>query len=92
MDGWTRYEIGDNDGRLNMEAARRIIALHGGRNIREAYPDMGTWWGTNQPRVLAFSIRDAVSSRANRIRESYMDEGVGRCFVHTRRTRKGGEL
>lgn len=85
-----RYEMGADDGNLDMAAARKIIAEWGGFNIREAYRDMGTWRGTNQPRVLAFSVDHKLAEMwgVHDMCEKYRRvTGKRSIFIETRRVR-----
>jgi hypothetical protein len=81
----TRWELYSDYGDLDMAAGRNAIKTAHGTNVREAYRDMGTWWGTNQPRVLAFSVN--TSAEAERAALFYRTFAPGkRADVETRRT------
>lgn len=95
-----RYEIGDTEGGLDMAAGLKVLReVHpDAKRIRVGVqPDMGTWWGANQPPVIAFSLEDRLTDHASgRFRDAYRREigstypdrrGAG-VFLLSRRVRK----
>ena len=57
------------EGRFDLAVARRVAAENGATHIRSVYPMMGNaterqWRGRNQPRTLAFTVRDREHASA----------------------------
>lgn len=84
MDNETqRYQmVASGNHVLDLNRALIIADLNGDKKVRICHPDMGNWWGTNQPSCLAFT--------ANAKQAKDMCEGYGASLnkVETRRIRK----
>ena len=66
-----RYELGESVYGVDAKLAKQAIAsVDGASHPREADPDMGTWWGRNQPRVMAFTIIAEDDFDARRIADA----------------------
>jgi hypothetical protein len=82
-----RYELVGRDyfAELDVQKAIALIRSHNGSNPRLAYRDMTTWYGTNQPKVVAFTVRNDRDAR--RIEDAYAQATGHRCLVEPRRVR-----
>ncbi len=86
-----RFEIYSPESDIDLLMVQSIIKAYNGYNCRKADRDMGTWWGTNQPKAVAFSMSSPDWENNERrfmdITFEYKALTKQRCFIEPRRAR-----